>query len=134
MMMLGWEDASGVTTVGEWLSALMVASSAKSAAVLAVGALVALAMRRRSASARHLAWSIAVVAALGVPVLSAVLPAWRIALSPARPLPAVGEPRPSATWDAARIEPAAVPSDQVASIASPPIGRPARRVEPGNVG
>ncbi len=74
----------------DWLGTLVVASSVKSAVVLAAGAAAALAMRRGSAASRHLAWSIAVVGALGIPVLSAMLPGWRI--SPAMPWPVPPEP------------------------------------------
>ena len=93
MTMFGWDDHSGMASGAGWLSAMMVASSAKSAAVLAAGALAALTLRRRSAAARHLAWSIAVVGALGVPVLAVALPAWRLAPAMARLDPEPAGPR-----------------------------------------
>src|SRR5579864_1259675 len=50
----------------------------KSSAVLAVAWLVALALRRRSAAMRHLAWTAALAAVLVLPLFSVSLPAWRV--------------------------------------------------------
>ena len=47
-------------------------SAIKGAVVFAAAGALALALRRRTAAARHLVWSLAVVAALGLPVLSAM--------------------------------------------------------------
>ncbi len=86
--MIGWLDPSRIPWGAEAILSLVVASSAKSAVVLVAGALAALAMRRGSAAMRHLAWSVAVVGALGLPVFSAALPAWRVSLAISRPTPA----------------------------------------------
>ncbi len=126
MTMFGWGDHSGAG----WLSEMMVVSSAKSAAVLAVGALAALAMRRRSAAARHLAWSIAVVGALGVPVLSVALPAWRLAPGTARPAPEPVEARAGSPEAEGRVGALPASPEQVASIAPNPIARAAGRSTP----
>ena len=57
---------------------LLIDSTIKSAVLLAVAGLVALMLRRDSAATRHLVWLVAIVAMLVVPVLSAVLPQWRV--------------------------------------------------------
>src|SRR5262249_61929751 len=62
----------------------------KGAALLAVAGLLALALHRHAAAARHLVWALALVGCLVLPVLSAVLPAWQVTLPAAwsdRPTP-----------------------------------------------
>jgi carboxyl-terminal processing protease len=114
--MTGWLDPSRIPWGVESIASLVVASSAKSAVVLAAGALAALAMRRGSAAARHLAWSVAVVGAVSIPVLCAALPGWRISLTILRPVPAEVATRPVALPRSR--PPMAAPGDEVASIAS----------------
>jgi beta-lactamase regulating signal transducer with metallopeptidase domain/HEAT repeat protein len=58
--------------------ALLIETAVKGTALLAIAWLVALAMRRSSAAARHLVWSAALGALLVLPVLAASLPAWRV--------------------------------------------------------
>jgi beta-lactamase regulating signal transducer with metallopeptidase domain/biopolymer transport protein ExbD len=53
-------------------------SALKGAALLTVAAVAALVLWRASAAARHLVWLVAVLALLLVPVLSVVLPSWRV--------------------------------------------------------
>ncbi len=60
------------------LMPLLFDSALKGAVLLAVAAIVALALWRASAAARHLVWLVAVVALLIVPVLSLALPQWRV--------------------------------------------------------
>ena len=43
-----------------------------------VAAVAAMILRRDSAATRHLVWLLAIVAMLVVPVLSAMLPRWRV--------------------------------------------------------
>jgi len=64
-------DAAG------WLSFLGQVS-ARAAVVLGVPAGVCWALRRASAALRHLVWTLAIICALCLPVLSIVLPAWRV--------------------------------------------------------
>ena len=53
-------------------------ASLKGAALLVLAGGCVLVMRRASASARHMVWLAAMVALLIVPVLSVVLPGWRV--------------------------------------------------------
>src|SRR5882724_4249687 len=57
---------------------LLVDSAVKGTALLLVAAVVALMLRRDSAATRHLVWLLAIVALLVAPVLSAMLPGWRV--------------------------------------------------------
>ena len=59
-------------------SLLLVDSAVKGTALLALAAVAALILRRDSAATRHLVWLLAIVAMLVVPVLSAMLPQWRV--------------------------------------------------------
>src|SRR5580765_8470312 len=59
-------------------SLLLVDSAVKGTALLLVAAAVALMLRRDSAATRHLVWLLAIVALLVAPVLSAMLPGWRV--------------------------------------------------------
>jgi beta-lactamase regulating signal transducer with metallopeptidase domain len=65
-----------------FLWVLLVDSGLKSVVVLGVAALACLAMRRASAAARHLVWSVGVVSVLLLPVLATVLPSWRVPVLP----------------------------------------------------
>ncbi len=57
---------------------LVMDSALKGAALLGLAALAALLLWRASAAARHMVWLVAVVALLLVPLLSALLPGWRV--------------------------------------------------------
>ena len=52
----------------------------KASVILAVTALAAVALRRASAAARHLLWSLGLLSALAAPALSAALPRWELPL------------------------------------------------------
>src|SRR5580704_6569379 len=70
-----------ILTVGGLFSAsslLLVDSAVKGTALLVLAAVAATILRRDSAATRHLAWLLAIVAMLVVPVLSALLPQWRV--------------------------------------------------------
>src|SRR4051794_37717239 len=90
-------------------SLLLVDFAVKGTAVLALAAIAALILRRDSAATRHLVWTLAIVALLFVPVLSALLPQWRVLPEWASiaPGPAVVETSPSSI---ARPEDGAVAS------------------------
>ena len=59
-------------------SLLLVDSAVKGTALLVLAAIAAMILRRDSAATRHLVWLLAMVAMLVVPVLSAMLPQWRV--------------------------------------------------------
>src|SRR5437667_7519107 len=59
-------------------SLFLVDSAVKGTALLMLAAVAAMILRRDSAATRHLVWLLAIVAMLVVPVLSAMLPQWRV--------------------------------------------------------
>lgn len=61
---------------------VMQAAALKSTLVLAAAWLCTVILRRRSAAARHLVWTWAAAAAVLMPVLSVLLPVWRVPLVP----------------------------------------------------
>lgn len=66
-----------------WLaswSPITLAVVVKATVLLLLAALVSAAMRRASASARHLVWHLTLVALVALPVLPRVLPEWRLPL------------------------------------------------------
>lgn len=76
---------------------------AKSTFVLGAAAFGAWSLRRASAARRHLAWSLALAALLALPVLSALLPAWKpgflAVVAPSAPGAAVAAaPAPASLW------------------------------------
>ena len=74
----------------------------KASILLGAAGLTSLALRRGSASARHLVWTLALVGALIVPVLSLALPRWTV---PVVAIPAAAMPR--SLTEPATLEPAA---------------------------
>lgn len=85
--------------------ALLTAFALKGALIFVLAFLVTGLMRRRSAAARHVVWTLALAAALILPVLFVVLPGWHvpvlpgtshdtITLAPAAPLPPPVPPSP----------------------------------------
>ncbi|MBW3660221.1 MAG: M56 family metallopeptidase [Gemmatimonadetes bacterium] len=75
----------------------------KGTVVLLSAALVARVLRNRSATARHLVWSVALASLIALPLLSVTLPGWRLAILPAAPAAAAGSataPAPDGSpWD-----------------------------------
>ena len=70
-----------ILTVAGVLSAsslLLVDSAIKGTSLLVLAAVAAMILRRDSAATRHLVWLLAIVALLIVPILSAMLPQWRV--------------------------------------------------------
>ena len=56
----------------------LIDSALKVTVLLIVASVVVLMLRRDSAATRHLVWLVAMAATLVVPVMSALLPAWRV--------------------------------------------------------
>ncbi len=104
------------------LLSVMLEATVKGGAIIAIVALLALAMRRASAAARHLVWFLGVLSLLLLPALSAALPHWRIL-----PVPAVKQarPQPEDVADA----PHSAPAEPVAQSA-PPQKQPTMKAEP----
>ena len=74
-------DASALAAVLAW-------GALKGALLLAAAGLATIALRDASAAARHAVWAVALSAALALPVLDALGPAWRLAVLP--PVPEAG--------------------------------------------
>ena len=88
-------------------SSLLLADSAvKGTALLVLAAIAVMILRRDSAATRHLVWLLAIVALLVVPLLSAMLPQWRVLPEWAGISP---EPVAAATSPPAIARPAEVP-------------------------
>jgi beta-lactamase regulating signal transducer with metallopeptidase domain/uncharacterized membrane protein len=99
-------------------------SAVKGTALLVVATIAALTLRRDSAATRHLVWLLAMAAMLVVPVLSAMLPRWRVLpewvrIPPARAVVSTGPPAMARPADGAmeRARPA-VPEDVASPSAS----------------
>ncbi len=63
--------------------AILVDTALKGLVLIAAAAIVAYALRNKSAAARHAAWTAAVIGHLALPVVSFLVPQWRIPLLPA---------------------------------------------------
>jgi beta-lactamase regulating signal transducer with metallopeptidase domain len=119
-------------------SLLLLDSAVKGTALLALAAVAATMLRRDSAATRHLVWLLAIVAMLAVPLLSALLPEWRVlpewaGVSPepiaAKPsLPSIAAPADAAValpQNADRVQPDWPSATAYQPAAEPPEARPA---------
>jgi beta-lactamase regulating signal transducer with metallopeptidase domain len=61
---------------------MMLDTLIKSAIILSVAGLLAVSLRKASAAARHLVWSVAIVSLLALPAISVALKSWRIEALP----------------------------------------------------
>lgn len=82
--MLPFVDPGTLDALARAWSDWMMDATLRGSAALAVGGLAAALLRRRSASARHLVWTLGIVGLLALPVLSALVPSWHAPL----PVPA----------------------------------------------
>ena len=73
-----------------WMEAILFAAL-RGAPLLLLAAAAVIGWRRSSAAARHLVWLVAIACTLALPLLSASLPAWRVAVLPAKPDASVTE-------------------------------------------
>src|SRR5436190_12921008 len=90
-MMTSLFDSVSLST----LQSNLVAASIKGILVLIGAAALCLILRRASAAARHLVWSLALTGLLALPLLSLGLPVWRLAVLPSAPVASVAiEPQP----------------------------------------
>ena len=102
-------DLSTLAALSASARGALVMLAVKSTLVLGGSAVVTLFMQRRSAAARHLVWSIALGSALMLPVLSLIVPAWKLAFASRRALEGLGmAPAPSAA-PAVAVTPIAAP-------------------------
>src|SRR5262245_63045253 len=103
--------------------AFLVQAAFKGTLLLTVAALLVLALRRGSAAHRHLVWACALAGLVALPVLLALLPAWRVSapalawLSAGSSAPA---PAPSQTATPAPAPEAAAPVTPAPSAVEPP--------------
>jgi beta-lactamase regulating signal transducer with metallopeptidase domain len=97
-------------------------ASAKSVLIFAIAAILALALRRASAALRHLVWTLAIVSALCLPILSILLPARPVLYVPAilgAPASPQSEPLPEENLEA-RLPPLPATTASSADTAQPP--------------
>ncbi len=111
------------------MPAFLVQVSVKATIVLLAAWLLTRAMARSSAAARHLVWTVAIVAALALPLIQATAPRWHVPLLPAPSVPAGPDRAPTPDRDAqieADVTAAAPPpAAATASVDSRPSSLPA---------
>jgi hypothetical protein len=83
-----------------WIEAILFAALRGVPLLLLAGA-AAIGWRRSSAAARHLMWLVAIACMLALPLLSASLPAWRVAVLPPEQVEAPAKEEPVVTLPAA---------------------------------
>jgi TonB family protein len=108
-----------------WL-AILLGAALKSTFVLAAAWLLAFALRRQSAAARHLVWTASAVALLALPLLSVSLPALRVRAGALAPLVSTVTFRATAVATAA----ASAPSHPLAAREPQPARRTPWRPDP----
>ncbi len=105
--------------------AVLVDVGVKGIVLLALAGLVALAMRRASAAARHLVWTLALTGLLLLPVLSFVMPKWQLPILPIAATPAE-QMVPAPTVEPQRDEIAVAEAEYpITAVAPTPLSTPA---------
>jgi len=102
--------------------ALLLDATLKGTSLLLLCGVLALALRRASAAARHLIWSLGLLAVLALPICSLILPAWDLCVIPALPSgtrdeKTIGKEDPPVVLGSSRISAA-----RAARVASVPVG------------
>jgi beta-lactamase regulating signal transducer with metallopeptidase domain len=100
--------------------AAILAAAVRGAPLLLLAGVAALGWRRSSAAARHLVWLVAIAAMLALPLLSASLPVWRVALLPPPEVEATATKRPIVTLPEAVLPSMAELASTEASAAATP--------------
>lgn len=90
--------AQGVTEV-------VLDAALKGALVLAAIGIAVLLARKASAAVRHLVWCVGLVSLIALPLLSVILPAWRIPVLPARPVEPASVSMEAPAIESAPVEP-----------------------------
>jgi len=109
------------------MSTLLLQVAVKASVVFLATWIVTMTMRRQSAAARHLVWTLGISAALLLPVLGAVTPAWDVSMPTAPPIVAVQTPA-----DAPSTAAVDAPASDAASVALQP-ATPAPRAGNGSM-
>ena len=109
------------------MSALLLQVAVKASVVFLATWIVTMTMRRQSAAARHLVWTLGISAALLLPVLGAATPAWDVSMPTAPPIVAVQTPA-----DAPSTAAVDAPASDAASVALQP-ATPAPRAGNGGM-
>ena len=112
-------------------------AAAKAAGVLVAAMLLTACMRRASAAARHLVWTLALAVGLLLPIAGAITPSWKLAvLPPSKPAPSMSVKPPVQTVAIASAPPEthatvdAAPSASLPLIYNqPPMNRQAASVQ-----
>ncbi len=133
---------TGLGLAGSMMLPALLGLALKATVVLSLTAAVVYALRRRSASVRHLVWSVGTVAVLALPVLTYAAPAWdtpgTAALRPLAPggfdisateapaSPPTPEPTVTAAWSGV----AAAPAPTVVPDAAPAVAWGEREAAP----
>src|SRR4051794_12124525 len=121
---------------------LLIDTGIKGIFLIAAAAIVSQLLKDRSDAARHAAWTAAVIGHLALPVLTLMVPQWRIPLLPAPPwldaapavsAPAISSPtttttRTSTTTDGSVDEPVAAITSVTPRVTSTNIEAPAKPI------
>ena len=101
---------------------------AKASLLLGAAGVASVALRRRTASDRHLVWTLALVGSLVVPALSMALPQWRVAVVT---IPAALDQPPASNPSMTVDAPRRAPREQAGTSILPAASEPTASVQTG---